>query len=391
MPTDLFTEPAAWMDDEIVMFDDSVRRYVEDKLAPERLAQWREDGIVPRAAWSEAAQAGLVGISIDASYGGAGGDFRHEAVLIRRMTGAGADGFGIPLHNAICAPYIATYGTEEQKRRWLPKLASGEYIAAIAMTEPGTGSDLQGIRTTARKDGNGYRISGQKTFITNGQHADLIIVAAKTDREDGGKAISLFVVEARDAEGFRRGRNLDKVGVEMGDTSELFFDDVHVPADNLIGGADGEGKGMRMLMQQLSKERLIIAIESLATIEAALSVTLDYVRERKAFGQRLLDFQNTQFKLAECKTEAVIARTFVDDCITRYMNGTLDATTASMAKYWVSERAQQIVDTCQQMFGGYGYMNEYPIAQMYKDVRVKRIYGGTSEVMKLLIARSLEG
>ena len=256
------------------------------------------------------------------------------------------------------------------------------------MTEPGAGSDLQGVRTSAKKDGNGYRLNGQKTFITNGQHADLIIVVARTDPDAGSRGISLFGLETAGAEGFRRGRNLDKIGLEMGDTSELFFDDVKLPADTLIGGA--EGQGMYQLMQELPKERLIIAIECLAMIESALNVTLDYVRDRKAFGKRILDFQNTQFKLAECKTEATIARTFVDDCITRYMRGELDAVTASMAKFWVSERAQSIVDTCQQFFGGYGYMNEYPIAQMYKDVRVKRIYGGTSEVMKLLIARSLE-
>ena len=385
---ELFADPAAWMDDELVMFDDSVRRFVGDKLDPERLATWRSDGIVPRAAWNEMASAGLLGLSVPAEHGGAGGDFRHEAVLIRRLGLAGAEGFGVPLHNAICAAYIAKFGTVEQKSRWLSKLCSGELITAIAMTEPGAGSDLQGVRTSAKKDGNGYRLNGQKTFITNGQHADLIIVVARTDPDAGSRGISLFGLETAGAEGFRRGRNLDKIGLEMGDTSELFFDDVKLPADTLIGGA--EGQGMYQLMQELPKERLIIAIECLAMIESALNVTLDYVRDRKAFGKRILDFQNTQFKLAECKTEATIARTFVDDCITRYMRGELDAVTASMAKFWVSERAQSIVDTCQQFFGGYGYMNEYPIAQMYKDVRVKRIYGGTSEVMKLLIARSLE-
>ena len=376
------------MDEELVLFDDSLARLLADRFPPERLARWREAGVVERAAWGELAQAGLLGLSVSADHGGAGGDFRHEAVLLRRLGLIGAEGWGVPLHNTICAAYIEKYGAPEQRRRWLPRIVSGELICAIAMTEPGAGSDLQGIRTRARQDGGDYVISGQKTFITNGQLADLIIVVAKTDPEAGSKGISLIVVETALAEGFRRGRNLDKVGLEMGDTSELFFDEVRVSADNLIGGEPGQG--LYQLMKELPKERLIIAIESLALVESALDHTLAYVRERKAFGKRLLDFQNTQFVLAECKTEATIARSFVDDCIERYMAGDLDAASASMAKYWVSERAQHIVDACLQMFGGYGYMNEYPIAQMYRDVRVKRIYGGTTEIMKLLIARTLE-
>lgn len=385
---ELFPTSSRWMDDELVMFDDSVARFLNDRMSPERLSAWREAGMVDRAAWQEMAEAGLLGLSVSAEHGGAGGDFRHEAVLIRRLGLIGAEGWGVPLHNAICAAYVQKYGTDEQRARWLPGIVSGETITAIAMTEPGAGSDLQGIRTTARASGNGYALNGQKAFITNGQSADLILVVAKTDATKGSRGISLMVVETRDAAGFRRGRNLDKIGLEMGDTSELFFDDVQVPADNLLGGE--EGQGLYQLMKELPKERLIIALESLAMIESALDVTLDYVRERGVFGKRVLDFQNTQFRLAECKTEATIARSFCDDCMERYMAGSLDAATASMAKYWVSERAQGIVDTCQQMFGGYGYMNEYPIAQMYKDVRVKRIYGGTTEIMKLLIARTLE-
>ncbi|MBU2289321.1 MAG: acyl-CoA dehydrogenase family protein [Gammaproteobacteria bacterium] len=384
----IFPTPPRWMDDELVMFDDSVARVVTDIAPPARQATWRKAGMVERAAWDEMAAAGLLGISVSADYEGAGGDLRHEAVLIRQLGLAGAEGWGVPLHNAICAAYIEKYGTTEQKKRWLPKIVSGEAVTAIAMTEPGAGSDLQGIRTTARASGNGYALNGQKTFITNGQTADLVLVVAKTDPDAGSKGVSLIVVETAQSEGFRRGRNLDKIGLEMGDTSELFFDDVQVPADNLLGGV--EGQGLYQLMKELPKERLIIALESMAIIEAALGETLTYVRERRAFGKRLLDFQNTQFVLADCKTEAVIARSFTDDCMERYMAGTLDAATASMAKYWVSERAQRIVDACQQLFGGYGYMNEYPIARMYKDVRVKRIYGGTSEVMKLLIARTLE-
>lgn len=385
---DIYPKPSRWMDEELIMFDDSVGRFLADCAGPERLARWREDGIVERAAWDEMAAAGMLGVSVADKYGGAGGDFRHEAVLIRRLGLAGAEGWGVPLHNAICAPYIEKYGTEEQRERWLPKIVSGEFVTAIAMTEPGAGSDLQAIRTSARLSGNGYAINGQKTFITNGQHADLVIVVAKTDPEAGSKGISLIVVETKGADGFRRGRNLDKIGLEMGDTSELFFDDVKVPVDNLIGGEAGQG--LYQLMKELPKERLIIALESLAIIESALTHTLDYVRDRKAFGKRILDFQNTQFKLAECKTEATIARSFCDDCVERYLKGELDAATASMAKYWVSECAQRVVDECLQLFGGYGYMNEYPIAQMYKDVRVKRIYGGTTEIMKLLIARTLE-
>ncbi|WP_375383096.1 acyl-CoA dehydrogenase family protein [uncultured Sphingomonas sp.] len=380
--------PSRWMDDELVMFDDSVARALADIAPSDRQQSWREAGVVDRAAWEEAAAAGLLGLSVSPDFGGAGGDFRHEAVLIRHLGLAGAEGWGVPLHNAICAPYIEKYGTADQRDRWLPKIVSGELITAIAMTEPGAGSDLQGIRSTARPSGNGYAVNGQKTFITNGQIADLLIVVVKTDPAAGSKGVSLIVVETAQADGFRRGRNLDKIGLEMRDTSELFFDDVQVPADHLLGGV--EGQGLYQLLKELPKERLIIAIESLAMIEAALDETLTYVRERQAFGKRLLDFQNTQFVLAECKTEATIARSFVDDCMERLLAGTLDAATASMAKYWVSERAQKIVDACQQLFGGYGYMNEYPIARMYKDVRVKRIYGGTTEVMKLLIARTLE-
>lgn len=379
--------PSRWMDEELVMFDETVRRVLGDCAPPERLAQWRRDGIVERSAWNEVAAAGLLGLSIAPEFGGAGGDFRHEAVLLRRLGLLGADGWGIPLHNSIVAPYVAAHGTPEQRRRWLPKMVSGELIGAIAMTEPGAGSDLRGIRTTARRDGDVYRISGQKTFITNGQLADFIIVVARTDPEAGSKGFSLFGLETADAPGFARGRNLEKVGLEMGDTSELFFDDVPVPAANLIGGE--EGKGLHQLMQELPRERLMIAIEALALIEAAMEQALGYVRERQAFGKPLMEFQNTQFRLAECKTEAMVTRSFIDECIERYLRGELDAAAASMAKLWASEAAQRVVDACQQLFGGYGYMTEYPIAQMYKDVRVKRIYGGTSEIMKLLIARSL--
>lgn len=383
----MFDWRSRWMDEALVLFDETVRRVLSDCAPPERRARWRQDGIVERAAWREVAQAGLLGLSIAPGYGGAGGDFRHEAVLIRRLGLAGAEGWGLPLHNSIVAPYVETHGTPEQRRRWLPRMVSGELIGAIAMTEPGAGSDLRGIRTTARRDGDVYRVTGQKTFISNGQIADFIIVAARTDPAEGSGGLSLIGIETADAPGFTRGRNLDKVGLEMGDTSELFFDDVPVPVANLIGGV--EGRGLHQLMRELPRERLMIAIESLAIMEAAIEQALGYVHQRTAFGKRLIDMQNTQFRLAECRTEAMVTRSFIDDCIERFQEGKLDATAASMAKLWASERAQRVVDVCQQLFGGYGYMTEYPVAQMYKDVRVKRIYGGTSEIMKLLIARSL--
>jgi len=379
--------PDFMKDEDIVIFEDSVGKFFDEHAPASRTAKWREDGVVERAMWTEAAEAGLLCLSMPEEYGGAGGDYRHEVVLMEQLGKKGVDGFGASLHNAIIAPYILHYGSQEQKERWLPRMASGELIGAIAMTEPGAGSDLQGVKTTAKKDGNHYVINGQKTFITNGQTANLIIVVTKTDPSAGSKGTSLIVVETDDAPGFERGRNLDKLGQDAQDTSELFFNDVRVPTSNLIGPE--EGKGFYQLMQQLPQERLNIAVQGCATIELALRLTIDYVKERKAFGQRLIDFQNTQFKLAECKTEATVARTFVDRLIGLHLEGKLDAATASMAKYWVSDLENKIIDECLQLFGGYGFMNEYPIARMYKDSRVQRIYGGSNEIMKVLIARTL--
>jgi acyl-CoA dehydrogenase len=379
---------AKWRDDEeLEIFDRSVREFFAREATPEKMARWRENGVVDREMWTKAGAAGLLCVAGPEEYGGAGGDFRHDAIIIHAMGEMGIEGFGMSLHNAIVAPYIWHYGTPEQKQRWLPKLASGEYVGGIAMTEPGAGSDLQGIKTTAKKRGNGYLINGSKTFITNGQTANLIIVVAKTDPTQGAKGTSLIVVETDGAEGFRRGRNLDKVGQDAQDTSELFFEDVHVPADNVLGG--DEGRGFIQLMQQLASERLQIAMQGVAMMERALEQTAAYVKERKAFGKPLIDFQNTQFKLAECKTKATVAKVFVDHCIERLLEGTLDAATASMAKYWVTDTQCEVIDECLQLHGGWGYMNEMEIGRMYRDARVQRIYGGANEIMKVLIARTL--
>jgi acyl-CoA dehydrogenase len=386
MPTSTVS-PELAISEELSLFEDGINAFVDEHATPDAVSRWRENGVVDRAMWRHAGDAGLLCPSIPVEYGGAGGDFRHEAVIVRRLIQRGLDGWSLPLHNGIVAPYILHCGSERQKKNWLPRLARGELVGAIAMTEPGTGSDLQAIRTRAVKDGDFYRITGAKTFITNGQTADLIIVAAKTDPGEGSRGISLMVLETEGAQGFMRGRNLDKIGLKISDTSELSFDEVLVPRANLLG--EVEGQGFVQLMQQLPRERLIIAQECVSMIDYALEVTLAYVRERKAFGKPVIEFQNTSFALAEAKTEATVTKVFVDHCTQRLLEGTLDAATASMAKLWASEAAQRVVDECLQLHGGYGYMNEYPIAQLYKDVRVKRIYGGTSEIMKLLISRSL--
>lgn len=381
---------AAWrQDEELDIFADAVGSFFEKECAP-HVAAWRKAGIVPREIWTKAGEMGLLGASVPEEYGGAGGDFRHEAIIIEQQQWKGIDGFGITLHNAIIAPYITAYGTEEQKRRWLPKLCSGELVTAIAMTEPGAGSDLQGMKTTAKKDGDHYVINGSKTFISNGQTADLILVCVKTDPTKGAKGISIICVETEAVEGkggFRRGRNLDKVGQHAADTSELFFDEVRVPAAHLLGGE--EGKGFIQLMQKLPQERHVIGLQGIGMIERAIHETVAYVKGRKAFGQTIFDFQNTQFKLAECKTEATVAKVFADHCTELLLKEELDASTASMSKYWISDLQCKIIDECLQLHGGFGYMDEYPIAQMYADARVQRIYGGANEVMKMLIARTL--
>jgi acyl-CoA dehydrogenase len=379
--------PAFMAEEDIAIFSDAVGKFFDEHAPEAVVATWRKNHVVDRDMWTKSGAAGLLGLSMPEEYGGAGGDYRHEVVLMEQLGLKGVDGFGISLHNAIVMPYILEYGSEEQKQRWLPRLATGELVGAIAMTEPGAGSDLQGIKTTAKLVGNQYVINGSKTFITNGQTANLIIVVVKTDPEAGARGTSLVIVETDGAEGFERGRNLDKLGHEAQDTSELFFNDVKVPTGNLLGG--DEGLGFFQLMGQLPQERLNIAVQGMATIERALELTIAYVKDRKAFGKAIIDFQNTQFVLAECKTEATVARVFVNHCIEQHLAGKLDASTASMAKYWVTDLENKIVDRCLQLFGGYGFMNEYPIARMYRDSRVQRIYGGTNEVMKILIARTL--
>jgi long-chain-acyl-CoA dehydrogenase len=375
-----------WMSEDLVLLEEQARRFIANEYVP-HLERWNEQGMYERGVWTKAGAAGLLCPAIPEEYGGAGGSFAHEAVIGRELSLAGFDSFGAPLHSGIVAPYILHYGTEEQKRRWLPRMAKGELVGAIAMSEPGTGSDLQAVRATAKKSGNAYVLNGQKTFITNGQHANLIIVVAKTDPTAGAKGISLMVVETDGAAGFRRGRKLKKLGLDAADTSELFFEDLQLPPENLLGSE--EGQGFAQLMNDLPRERLIVTVHAQAMMERALALAIDYVKGRDAFGKKLIDFQNTQFVLAECKSEATIARVFHDHCIERYLSGGLDTVTASMAKYWITDLQGRIIDRCLQLFGGYGYMEEYPISRMYRDARVMRIYAGTNEIMKLVIARSL--
>jgi len=376
----------AWMTEDLVLLEEQARRFMQTEFVP-HLDQWHDEHMYPREVWTKAGQAGLLCPSMPEEYGGAGGTFAHDAIINREYSLAGFDTFGAPLHSGIVAPYILHYGTDEQKKRWLPKLATGELIGAIAMSEPGTGSDLQGVRTTAVKKGNRYVLNGSKTFITNGQHANLIVVVAKTDPKERAKGISLMVVETDDAQGFRRGRKLKKLGMDSADTSELFFEEVSLPTENLLGTE--EGQGFAQLMQELPQERLIVALHAVAMMERALVLTIDYVKQRQAFGKTIIEFQNTQFELAECKTETTVAKVFIDHCIERHVAGQLDTVTASMAKAWATDLLGKTVDRCLQLFGGYGYMDEYPISRLYRDARVMRIYAGTNEIMNLMIARSL--
>jgi alkylation response protein AidB-like acyl-CoA dehydrogenase len=373
--------------DEHDMFRDAFRQFVEKEIVPHFL-QWEADGIVPRELFAAAGASGFLGMEVPEELGGGGvDDFRYNLIIGEELqrSGTGGAGLGITLHNDICLPYFTSLCTEEQKQRWLPGICSGELITAIAMTEPGIGSDLASMGTTAIRDGDAYVVNGSKTFITNGINADLVITAVKTDPSQKHKGMSLVVLE-RGMEGFERGRNLEKVGLHSQDTAELFFTDVHVPAGNLLGT---EGQGFVHLVRNLPQERLSIAASAVAAAEAALGWTLDYVKERKAFGQPVGSFQNSRFKLAEMRTEIDVAQAFVDRCIEGLNDGTLTAEEAAEAKWWCTELQKRTVDTCVQLHGGYGYMLEYPIARAYTDARITTIYGGTTEIMKEIIGRSL--
>ncbi|CAM3610340.1 acyl-CoA dehydrogenase family protein [Smaragdicoccus niigatensis] len=377
---------STWETEEHGLLREHASTFFRKEATPHQ-ERWAEQHEVDRDFWNKAGAAGLLCTDIPEEFGGGGGDFGHEATVWQEIAYAHDTAIAFSVHSTICAHYIQAFATDEQKRTWLPKLASGELVAAIAMTEPGTGSDLQAVRTTALRDGAHYVVNGSKTFITNGSHCDLVIVVAKTDPSLGSKGISLLVAETKDLPGFERGRVLHKIGANGMDTRELSFTDMRVPAANLLGGV--EGQGFYQLMKQLPRERLIIGVGGLAMAEAALLETIAYVKDRRAFGKPILEFQNTKFVLAECKTELLAGRTLMDYCIQRCIDGTLDAATASMAKLWGTDKQVEIIDRCLQLFGGYGFVMEYPIAQMYAAARVQKIYGGTNEIMKELIGRTL--
>ncbi|WP_417222199.1 acyl-CoA dehydrogenase family protein [Achromobacter spanius] len=386
MDTPINTPSPGWMDADLTLFQDSTRRLFENEFAPDE-EKWRKQQHADREVWHKAGRLGLLCVSMPEAYGGAGGSFAHEAIVAAEQARAMVYGFSNNVHSAILAHYILNYGTERQKQRWLPKMATGERVGAIAMSEPGAGSDLKSVRTTAVRDGDAYVINGSKTFITNGLHADLICVVAKTDPAAGSRGVSLIMVETQDLPGFRRGKLLEKLGQKSQDTTELFFDDVRVPVGNLLG--EEPGRGFAQLMQQLPRERLLIAVGAVATMRRAIDDTLAYTTTRQVFGQPLIQLQNTRFKLAECETVATIAARFVDDCIARQLQGTLDLSTAAMAKWWTTQMNCQVIDECLQLHGGYGYMLETPIARMYADARVGKIYGGSNEIMKEIIARGM--
>jgi acyl-CoA dehydrogenase len=376
---------SSWMNDELRTFRTTVRQFIQNEFAPHQ-TRWRQQHHPDLEAWAAAGATGLLLTDVPEQYGGGSGTFAHEAVVLDELARAGIH-FASSIQS-IVAHYLLAYGSEAQKCRWLPRLAGGDLVAAIAMSEPAAGSDLQGIKTTARREGDEYVINGSKTFVTNGWNAGLVCLAVKTDaRVVGMRGISLLMVEPKGLPGYQVGRSLEKVGMHEQDTCELFFDDVRVPASNLLGEA--EGKGFFQMMEQLPYERLTVAVTAVAMAEEAVALTTRHVKERTAFGKPLIDFQNTRFKLAECKTEARMGRVFLDNCLERFIAGTLDDMSCAMAKYWITDCECRIVDECVQLHGGYGYMAEYPIARMWTASRVHRIYAGSNEIMKELIAGSL--
>jgi len=374
-----------WIDEDLILFRENVARFIETEMVPYD-AKWRAQHHVDLDIWTKAGEMGLLCLDLPAEYGCGGGDFRHECVMYEELSRRGISGFGQGVHS-MAAHYVYNYGTEVQKKRWLPRMAKGELIGAIAMTEPSAGSDLQGIRTRAVLEGDHYRVNGSKIFITNGGSASLLMLVVRTNPNERKHGLSLLMVETKDLKGYRVGRVLDKMGLPAQDTAELFFEEVRVPADCLLGSE--EGRGMYQLMGDLPYERLIIALCGVGAMEGALAETSKYVKERQAFGQAIGTMQHIRFKLAEAATITRVARVFVDDCIQRLLKGALDNETASMAKYWVTDMQQQVLDECVQMHGGYGYMNEYLVCRMFADSRVQRIYGGTNEIMKELISRSV--
>ncbi|MFB9766228.1 acyl-CoA dehydrogenase family protein [Nocardioides kongjuensis] len=374
-----------WMNTDLDDFRDLARTFCEKEIKP-NVETFIANKQVDRDLWNKAGEVGLLCLSIPEEYGGGGGSFAHEAILIEEQARVGDSSWGVSLHNGIVAHYILSYGTEAQKLEWLPKMASGEVVGAIAMTEPGTGSDLQNVRTKAIREGDEYVVNGAKTFITNGAQADVVVTVVKTNPEEAAAGISLVIVPT-DTPGFSRGRVLDKIGMKGQDTSELNFSDVRIPVTNLLGSE--EGQGFIQLMEQLPQERLIVAVSNVAAMELCFEETMRYVHDRHAFNRPIWGFQNTKFKMAEIATEARVARSFVDECIGLHLDKQLDIPTVAMAKLWCSERAQKVADMCLQLHGGYGYMNEYPIARAWADLRVSQIYAGTSEIMKEIIARSL--